>query len=259
MGSLFFSYVPAEGFTSFKQALASGAWGAVDTVQWEGPDQTAAKPLGEAKMVVGHKLRLKWGIEALVLAMEGAGSAKDRDKAWDGAQKQLRALLAAAALSSDAAKREAAGRLQKSLLLGAGEAQTRLKYQQEVDFGRNQALLTSQGQAAADVALLGLGNVMAEIQSTTNALAAAIGHGNSSGRPFERLEEATAACAASFAAVAEQLEWQSQHAQPGPDREQAMSLRAPLETLVERYSAAKEKAAATPAEAPAEAPGGGSG
>jgi hypothetical protein len=188
MGSLSFTYVHQEGLTSFNTDLAADAWAAVDTTPWEGPNKTGAKPLGDAPVVVVHKLRLTWGIAGIVEAIGGASTAKECDKTWDGAQKPLRALIAAASAGSDQAKRDAGSRLQKTLLLGAGEKQTTLKYQQEVDFGRKQALLIASGQGAADVALLGLGGVMDEIEKATEALSIAIGHGESSARPFERLE-----------------------------------------------------------------------
>ena len=257
-----FSHIPANGLTSLSADLETDAWGAIDTAPWEGPDRTAAKPLGDAPVTVAHKLRLKWSIATLLIATAGAGSAKDCDRAWDSVQKQLQSLIAAGASSSDPAKREAAGRLAKALLSGAGTAQTKLSYQQEVDFGRTQLAYTAKGQGAADVTLLGLGATMTEVQQTTDALAATIGHGQSAGRPFERLAEATAACAASFAVVAEALAWEAKHGQAGGDRERAVHLRAPLEKLAARYPVPAKVGAKGPegGEAPqgnGGAPGGG--
>jgi hypothetical protein len=250
MAPLAFTFVPVEGFVGFEQALESDAWAAIKVADWEGPNRVAAKSIGDAPVLVGLKLRLRWGIAELAAALEGAASSKDNDTAWDNAQKQLNGYLAAAAASSDPQKRDAAKRLQKSLLLGAGEGQTKLKYQQEVDFGRKQVLLMSQGQGAADVALLGLAPVKGEIATTTEALASAIGHGDSGGRPFERRDAAVALCRAAFAHVSDSLAWLSLNGQPGTDRDRAAALRLPLENLVARYPAPSSATEAPAPEAP---------
>lgn len=238
MSKLSFAHVPPEGFVAFSAQLKTDPWASIDTKDWEGPGQTAAKSLGDAPTWISLKLRIAWTIGTLIQAMEGSGIAKDCDIAWDNGQKQLKSLLAAAAAGSDTAKREAASRLQKSLLTGAGEGQTKLKYQQEVDFGHKQALITSQGQGAADVALLGLGNMMAEIAQATSALAAAIGHGQSSARPFERQKAATLACASVFGDAVELLIWLGERGMPDADRERAEGLRLSLSELSARYPAA---------------------
>lgn len=237
MAPLTFTFVPVEGFVGFGQALEADAWAKISVAGFEGPNRVAAKSIGDAPMLVGLELRLRWAIGELSAAIEGSASSKDNDTAWDNAQKQLNGYLAAAAASSDPQKREAAKRLQKSLLLGAGEGQTKLKYQQEVDFGRKQILLMSQGQGAADVSLLGLAAVKDEIAATTETLASAIGHGETGGRPFERRDAAVSLCRATFAHVSDALGWLSQNGQPGDDRERAAALRLPLEKLVARYPA----------------------
>lgn len=255
MGQLWFTYVPVEGFVSFSQVLDEEAWGAIDPSPWEGPKQTALKPLGDAPAVVVWKLQIAWVIGALLAARDGAGSAKDRDKAWDNGQRSLSALLTAAAASSDAKKREAAGRLQKSLLKGRGEAQTKLKYQQEVDFGRQQNKLVSEGQAAADIVLLNLQPAMEEIAATTEALAVAIGHGDGSERPGERLKAAMTACASTFSAVAQQLAWLIDNGEAGADQQRAAELRTPLEKLADRYPGpAQQTTTAAPPQATAAEP-----
>jgi hypothetical protein len=69
-------------------------------------------------------------------------------------------------------------------------------------------------------------------------------------------EAATVACRAWFGAVAEQLQWEIDYAEPGADRERAINLRTPLEKLVARYPAPQPTAVPVPA-VPA-VPGGGS-
>ena len=250
MATATFTYVPLEGFAAFNNELDGDVWGKIATTGWEGPNNSAAKPLGDAPALVLLKILLRWGIASLVSAVEGAASASDCDVAWDGCQKQLNGLLIVGAASANPQKREAAVRLQKELLLGAGTAQTKLKYQQEVDFGRKQLLLLSQGQGAADATLLGLADVQAEIAKATDALAAAIGYGENAGRPFERRAAAVSSCRATFADVAGTLQWLSANGMPGADREQASALLATLEAVVARYPAPAPAQAAETPEAP---------
>ncbi len=236
MKPLSFTHVPAEGYSGFSTELSTGTWAVVDTSSYEGPNQSASKSLSDASVFVALKLRMKWGIAALVQATEGSGTAKSYDRTWDTLQKQLNALLMASAASMEPAKHEAAKRLQQSLLLGGGEGQTKLRYQQEVDFGRKQVLMTSQGQGAADMTLLGLGVLLASIDAATDSLAEAIGHGDYGHAPHRRRIAATSACGAAFASAAQLLAWIAAHG-TAEDRELAMDLRGPLVELVARYPA----------------------
>lgn len=232
MSQLSFSNVPMMGFSSFYADLAAGAWGVIDVTGYEGPGAT---PLWNASLFVVVKMRLKREVSQLLQSIEGAGGAKGCDRAWDSCQKQLCGLLGVAAESNDLAKREAAMRLQKILLLGAGMGQTRLKYQEEVDFGRKQAALVSQGQAAADVTLLGLGAMLGDIALATEALALAIDHGHTVYAPYRRKAKATMACVATFEWAATTLTWLMENAGPGTERDLAAQLLESLEELVARY------------------------
>jgi hypothetical protein len=254
-----YAHVTADGYIAFAKDLATDEWGLIDIAPYQGPNRTSAKPMCDVTVVTGWKLHLDWTISDLVDARDGAVSAKDLDKAWDGTQKRLSGLLSAEASSSDALKRAAAARLQKALLLGAGEGQTKLKYQQEVDFGRQQVKSTATGQAAADVALLGLASALVDIGNATEALATGIGHGETTGRPFERVQATTRACEAIFTAISLELARTVDRAQPGADRERALRLRKPFEELAARYPAPPPAAVAVPAQPPGGSPlGGGS-
>ena len=242
MRSLVFGNVNPEGFLGFAEELEQTEWATIDITALEGPKQTALVPLCDVPAAAGWKLALKWSINAAGDARDGAGSAKDLDRAWDGKQKQLSALITAAANDTDPLKSAAAGRLHKLLLRGAGIQQTKLAYQQEVDFGKQQILAAASNEAAADIALLGLGPVIAEIGAATQKLATAIGHGEGSDRPSERFRAAIAECAAVFASVSSRILWVATNGQPGDDRQRATRLLAPLEALIARYPAA----AATP-------------
>jgi hypothetical protein len=251
MSQLSFTHVPATGFSAFHAKCTTGTWALIDISAYEG---ASATPLWNASTLVVVKVRTKKVVTELLHSIEGAGGAKGCDRIWDSCQKQLNGLIGVAAVSNDPAKRDAAGRLQKLLLLGAGEGQTRLRYQEEVDFGRKQAALVAQGQSASDVALLGLGPVITEIVAATNALAAAIGHDNSVVAPHRRKAIATMACVSTFGWAAESLGWMVEHAGAGPDRELAEALLATLDELVARYPATTTVATPAPNASPPPSP-----
>ena len=236
MKQLEFIHVPAAGFAAFDAELSTGDWACVDSTRFEGGVRRSAKPLDEGPTLVIVKLRLKWAIAALMQAIEVAGDAKECDRHWDTLQRQLASILAARAKSNDPVKRAAAQRLQTALLLHSSASQTKLPYQQEVDFGRKQVVHVSQGQGAADVASLGLIPLMLEIASATDALATAIGYGANVKTPQERKASARAACAATFSSAAYWLEWIAEYGSEEADRERAMTLLEPLEQLATRYA-----------------------
>ncbi|TKD03203.1 hypothetical protein [Polyangium fumosum] len=231
-----YAHVPEEGFHGFAQELAQGEWALVDSKDFEGGGQGPAKPLCEAPLQVAWKLRIGWTLAELGAARGGADAAKDVDGAWDGTQKKFGGLLLASH-DKDPEKRAASARLQKAFLLGAGSGQTKLRYQQEVDFGRTQVQLAKEAQHAADIHLLGLDGVIAEIEETTDALADAIGHGQGTGRrPSERRRAALGACSTTFAAVADSIAWAIRCGTPG-DQPRAQALLESLHALAKRYPA----------------------
>jgi hypothetical protein len=236
MKQLVFTHVPAAGFAAFDVELSTGEWACVDSSRFEGGARRSAKPLDEGPALVVVKLRLKWAIASLMQAIEVAGDAKECDRQWDTLQRQLATILGARAASNDPVKRAAVQRLQSTVLLDASAAQTKLPYEQEVDFGRKQVLHASQGQGAADVASLGLVPLMLEIAAATDALATAIGYGTTTKTPQECKAEARAACAATFASAAYWLGWIAEYGSEGTDRERAKALVKPLEQLSERYA-----------------------
>jgi len=243
-----FAHVTEEGFQSFSHELSKGEWALIDIKPFEGPNRTAAKSLLDAPLQVVWKLRLNWIIGGLADARGGADVAAEADTVWDSGQRRLSALLSAAALDPDAQKRAAAERLKKAFLKGAGEGQTRLRYQQEVDFGRMQEESAKETQNAADIALLGLGGVFAEIAQSTDALASAIGHGQGKGyRPSERVRVAVNACSLTFSSVEEVISLVAEKGIP-TDRTRAQALLATLHALAKRYPA---PSAGASAEAPA--------
>lgn len=228
-----FAYVPHSGFAAFGATLSTSPWSLVDTSAYNDP----AKPLWDAPLLVAVKIRVSRAVHGVLVASMGAGSARTCDQTWDGCQKRLNHGIGIHLASADTTKRDAAMRLKSMLLLGAGEGQTRLRYQEEVDFGRKQIALVASGQGAADVALLGLASTMNEIQVATEALAQAIGHGETVAAPHARRIKATASCVLTFGWAAEYLDWMVSQAGPGDERALAMSLLDSLQELAARYPA----------------------
>lgn len=130
-----------------------------------------------------------------MLVVDRTGGAKGLDNQWDPTQKRFFGLISLGRLSSNPTERDAADRLHSKMLLGrSGEGQTRLSYQQEVDFGRNQIRLANETQAADDITLLGLGNVITQIATATENLALAIGRGRAGQVPAKQRKAVVAEC-----------------------------------------------------------------
>ncbi|MRG92245.1 hypothetical protein [Polyangium spumosum] len=232
-----FAHVPEEGFLAFAPLLSEGPWATIDTTSYDGAGQSAAKSLCDAPALVISKLRIARALAELGAARGGADVAKEADTSWDGTQKRLGALLLAASHDPNAEKRAAAARLQKAFLRGTGTGQTKLRYQQEVDFGRTQLELTKEPQHTADITLLDLEGVFGEIQQSTDALADAIGHGEGTGRrPSERRRAAVAACASTFTTVADALAWTQKYG-TADDLPRTQALLESLFALAKRYPA----------------------
>jgi hypothetical protein len=149
--------------------------------------------------------------------------------------------------------RDAADRLLAGLLSGTGTAQTQLDCNAEVDFGRNQIKLTTEGgHLAADAKKLKLADVLADVAKTTEALAKALGRSSGEKRkpPSRQLRDAVAECAASFTAVHDDLAWFISRTPKGPDRDHLEMLLAPLEALLARTTPAASAAPPMPETAP---------
>ena len=95
--------------------------------------------------------------------------------------------------------------------------------------------MAAQGQSSQDIALLGLGSVMAEIAQATESLALAIGHGQSVHAPHRRTVVLTRECAATFGWAADTLGWIIERIGAEPEKELAQALRSSLDELVARY------------------------
>ena len=136
------------------------------------------------------------------------------------------------------------------ILAGTGVAQTQYDFDAEVDFGLNPIALTQAGgPLAADARKLKLGDALADVAKTTEALAKGLGRGTGDKRrpPSRKLRSAIAERAASFNGVHEDLAWFVGRTPPGAERDRLTALLVPLEALLSRHAPAAP-AEAVPAE-----------
>lgn len=236
MAGLGYSNLTDRAFVGFEPELDKDAWNDISTKKYEEGAKDDAAVLIQAPLLVTCKLRLRFGIAGIVAA-HGATSLVKLDNNWDATQRRLFHRIAVHVDDEIAENREAADRLFAQLLAGTGTAQTQLDFDAEVDWGQKQVRLTAKdGPLAADAKRLGLGDILAEVAKTTDALAAGLGRDTGAARkaPSRRLRDALAACAAAFNSVHELLSWFWENTPPGAERDKVAALLAPLERLLER-------------------------
>jgi hypothetical protein len=238
MAAFGYGNVLDRGFVAFERELDEGAWKEVATKKYDEPAKESAAALLTAPQPVVWKLRLRWGIASVITAL-GAASIGELDNAWDAAQRRLFHRIAAGVDDEDREVRKAADRLWPQLLSGTGTGQTQLDCDAEIDFGRQQLALTQEdGPLAADAKKLKLGDALADVAKTTEALAKGLGRGLGSKRraPSRQLRDALAECAAAFNGVHNDIAWFVGRTPPGPDRDRLAALSAPLEALLARHA-----------------------
>jgi hypothetical protein len=236
MASFGYGSVPDRAFVAFERDLEEGAWKEIATKKYDESGKENAALLLAAPQPVVWKLRLRWSIGGVVAAL-GASSLTVLDEAWDAAQRRLFHRIAASVDDEDRAVRDAADRLRAQLLSGMGTGQTQLDYDAEVDFGRQQIALTQgNGPLTADVKKCKLGDALADVAKTTDALAKGLGRGSNEKRkpPSRRLRDAVADCAGAFNAVHDEIDWFVSRTPAGPERDGLLALLAPLEALLAR-------------------------
>jgi hypothetical protein len=241
-----YSYVSDKSFVAFLHDLSEGAWKSVSIAKYDNAERTLSPAMLDAPQPVLWKLRIVWAIAALKDAL-GSGTLDKLDADWDACQRRLYHQLATHADDKSQEIREAAARLQGLLLQGGGTGQTSLDYDGEVDFGRHQILVTGEGQAAADVKKLKLGEALQDIAKATEALAKGLGRtsgGKRPAAPSARQREALAACTAAFNGVHDTIAWFIEHTPGGPELERLQALMAPFEALLERNPPPAGKGAA---------------
>jgi hypothetical protein len=250
-----YGYVPDKGFISCLNDFSEGAWKDVSIKKYDNPEQKLAPALFEGSAPpVRWKLRACWAIATLRDAL-GAGSEilDQLDVDWDSAQRKLNYSVGMASEDEDPKKREAGERLRGALLLGNGIAQTKLSWEEEVDFGRKQVALTKEGSLADDARLVGLQLSLKAVEKTTEALARGLGRTSDQkrvGTRAARLREALAGCATAFNGIHSEITWFLDHTEDGPLRARLLLLLAPLQALLDRYSSKNGVKTAEPAPEP---------
>jgi hypothetical protein len=251
-----YGFVPDRAFIAFQPELEQGAWKQVSTKKYEEGAKKEPAALLQAPILVVCKLRLARSIDNL-LASFGLASLVKLDQAWDATQRRLFHRIGAAVDDEDPAVREAGDRLRDGLLSGSGTAQTQLDYDSEVDFGRRQIALTQDGgPLAADAKAIKLGDTLADVEKTTEALAKGLGRAEGGKRrsPSQQQRDAMAECAAAFNSVHDDLLWLVGTLPAGPDREHLSALIKPLEALLARNQPPAPSGAASPANQPPSPP-----
>jgi hypothetical protein len=245
-----YGYVTAKGFVACEKDLSEGAWGAIAIAPYDTPERKLSPGAQAAPRPALWKLRVVWSLEDLKGAI-GTAKLDQLDADWDGTQRRLYHRLGVLREDRSQVVREAAERASDKLLEGRGTDQTTYDYDDEVDFGRNQVLLTQSGQLRDDVKMLGLDDAIADIDVATEALAKGLGRKDNTKRqaPSARQRDAVSACAAAFNGVHDDLAWWIEHTASGPDQDQLHALLAPLEALLSRNPPPppKEAPAAQPA------------
>lgn len=227
-----FVHVPQAEFSGFLVVLSTGPWARIDTSAVD----DGLTPVSRAPLLVVVKLRLKQAVYDLLQALSVAGNPRAYDRTWEACQRQLRAELAAAAASDNRAKRAAAKRLQDLLLLGVGDNEARLRYQEEVDFGRIQLSLAAHGQTEEDVALLGLDPLLTEIAAVTDGLATALGDLAPLSLVHTQKAKAVAKCVNVFGWATDALGWLLEGAATAIERELLRTLHGSLVDLATRHA-----------------------
>ena len=255
-----YSYVSDKAFVAFSHDMQEGPWKGVSIAKYDTPDQILAPSAFDAPLSVLWKLRIAWVLAALKQAL-GSVKLDQLDGAWDSVQRRIHHRLAENEESREPEIREAAGRLRARLLDGGTTGQTMLGYDEEVDFGRQQVEIAKEAQVASDIKKLKLGDLLAEIAGTTEALAKGTGRKTGmkrAGAPSAQQREALTACSAAFNGVHDDIAWFIEHTKAGPERDKYVELQAPFEALLARNPPRVGPVKAAPAMAAPAAPAGAS-
>jgi hypothetical protein len=257
--------VHETGFVAFAHDIAEGEWKEVSLAGYDTPERRLPPDSLQIPPEVAWKLRAAWAIGGLRDALGKSPEVlAELDTDWDGTQRKLYHLIGGAAEDRDPAIRAAAERLRIALLEGNGVAQTNRTYDAEVDFGRRQVELMTNGTLKADVELLGLAGMRDQVHEVTEALARGLGRApgeQRTGTRRERIRAARTACATAFNGIHSEIAWFLEHTPPGAVRSRIERLLAPFKALLARYPAPAateqvetEEAEPSPAASPAPSP-----
>lgn len=234
-------------FLSFSHNdLPQGAWGSIDAKEKSDPANLDEKGLTEVSLFVVWKIWIIWAISQLTEALGLLSTAmlEKLDNAWDSGQRQLYHQIAYFEAEADEALRRAAKILRDAMLLGDGLAQTKLAYDDEVDWGYMQLSLAKEKVFADAIALLGLGHIFDKIKAATDALAKGLGRAPGEKRlesRSRRIENAVRECRSTFGLIHRTIDKHLKTTPPGPTRDFLEQLREPLLEMLARGAEKAEK------------------
>jgi hypothetical protein len=232
--------VPQDELVALRKRLTEEApWSEIDIAAF----QDAADHLAISALPL-LKLRLTRRVDGLVSALGTASNALTRlDASWDLSQRKLLRRIEEAEDEADAALKDAGARLRAALTSGEGLGQTKLSFKEEVAFGEKQVALArapktpgaSVPSLAEDVALLGVGPVIDEIERRTRELSDALKQvpeeAQNTSR-YARVRAATASLVDSLNAAHDELEEQIEAAKSPEIRDRLKKLLGVLEGLI---------------------------
>jgi hypothetical protein len=237
-----YSWVTNEGLLAFEDVLTHDqTWKAVQGQPLSEQDRSDAEVSLQMRADVLIKSMLLTALVGLkAVTLGGSETPAEADGPWDRVQRLLDLDLSREELSIDAARVEAAQYLRGVLLAGGKTGQTSLSFDAEVDFGVKQSLLAKEPQVAQAITLLGLGERMAEVKSTTERLSHAMGHvgGARAQAKSAQANIARKRCIAAFNNAHQTLALLLDAASGDAARAHLSALIAPFQALLARHSPA---------------------
>lgn len=239
MAQASYSSVPKEAVVAFVRELERDRWAEIDTAPYQNASDHLSVPI-----LPLLKIRMLQKIQELSQAM---GSTKtllqSADNRWDSSQRKLEARITIAEQDDDLKIAAAGDRLRNCLLLGNGLAQTRLAYQDEVTFGYKQVALVRAQKApnssipspGEDIALLGLGDLIQEIEQRTLELEQALPKEGEETSRYDQIKDLYTDCLALFRSTHHELDLQKASTANHETRHRINELKAPFINLLNQY------------------------
>jgi hypothetical protein len=241
MAGFGFSYVPTDGFVALLSQLEKEEWGRIDLSRFIKAGAPPVSPL-EASRLEGLKLRLYEPLRRLSALIAGSDSGLLKaDDEWDALQREFDGETYVHTVRKDAARRGAALSLRKHFTVGEGTGQVNFAAGKEVDWGYMQVELSKEPRFAAALSLLGLQGLLEEMHQKTIALEEA--DKNSGTYQSSRIRAAHAESRQAANSVYADLNYLMEHPNTSTDEKKiCITLRQPLEALLQRYPALANEA-----------------
>ena len=222
-----FTQVSGDGFVGAEGPIKKAGW---DKVPGDREGSNASAQGLAAGLIFG-------GIEGVKQAL----APLDRgalDKSWDRGQQRLTAATLLKQTDPDQAVVKAADLIAATLLWEGGAlGQTKLSYEDEVDFGLRQIELSKRADIAAALQAAGLETIFGEASAATKELEAGLNRAPDQRKalaPAAALRAATRECARRFTLAYSMIEELAAITDSGPDADHLRALLTPLDQLAQR-------------------------